>query len=193
MPPVYLPVSSGPLRQGEFISGLIEPRTRPEGLVSTGPGTNLTTDLKEHPFAVILTQDCELEGDHRARNSDPIDEKKLIDVVLLCDVFSIEDVRKIARRIGFDSKAFKRIQQNRDERFHYLQAVASNEDAMGNAFGAQGVDFKRVFALTPELVYGQIGHNAKRRFKLDSPYLENLIVRFYAYQSRIALPVPHAF
>lgn len=188
---VYSPTASGPLRQCELLSGLVEPRTRPEGLASTDK--EIITDTRKHQLAIIVTQDCELEGDYRARNTEPVDLKKLIDTVLLCDVFSEEETREAAKQIGLDSKAWKRVRQNRDERFHYLQAVSKEDDSAGTGFGPLGVDFKRLFALTPELLYGQIGTIATRRFKLKSPYLEHLVVRFFAYQSRVALPNPHIF
>jgi hypothetical protein len=35
--------------------------------------------------------------------------------------------------------------------------------------------------------------NAKRRVKLESPYLEHLATRFFSYQARVAVPVPHQF
>jgi hypothetical protein len=114
---VYSPITEGPLRQCELISNLVEPRTRPDGLSGGGP---LTTDLRSHALVAVMTQDCELEGDYRARNSEPRDEPKLIDVILLCDVFPEEEVREVAKRVRLDSKAWKRVKQNRDERFHYL-------------------------------------------------------------------------
>jgi hypothetical protein len=189
-PRVYSPTSSGPLRQCELVSGLVEPRVRPDGLHSK---ERLIADFREHTLAIIMTQDCELEGDHRARNTDPVDLKKQIGTVVLCDVYPEDEVRSAARELGLNSKAWKRVRQNREERFHYLQGVSKDEDAAGEGFAPLGVDFQHVFALTPELLYAQIAKSAKRRFKLESPYLEYLVVRFFAYQSRIALPMPHAF
>jgi hypothetical protein len=189
-PRVYSPINSGQLRQCEVVSGLVEPRARPEGLDSND---GLITDLKAHPLAIIMTQDCELEGDHRARNADPVDLKKQIGTVVLCEVYPEEEVRAAAREIGLNTREWKRVRQNREERFHYLQPVSKEEDAVGEGLTALGVDFKHIFALSPELLYYQIDQSARRRFKLESPYLEHLVVRFFAYQSRIALPVPHAF
>ena len=54
-----------------------------------------------------------------------------------------------------------------------------------------GVDFKTVFALQTELLYEQILHQAKRRSRLVSPYMEHLASRFFAFHGRIAIPFPH--
>ena len=60
---VYVQTPDGALRQGEFISGLLEPRVVDIPQDSADP---VEVEVRLHPLAVVLSQDCDLEGDHRA-------------------------------------------------------------------------------------------------------------------------------
>ena len=60
--PVYVPISAGDrLFQGEILANVVE-------RVVSGSGEKLGAREIVHPFAVLVTQDCDLEQDHRARS-----------------------------------------------------------------------------------------------------------------------------
>ncbi len=182
---LYAPSQGGPLRQGEILSDLIETR-----LVSVGKGQAPQVDLVTHPFALILSQDCDLDLDFQARNSPetishPVD--KLLPSVLFCEATTATDLRSHLS----DSQLWRQITQNKNERYQYLRGVAAEVDALMTGTPDLGADFKRYFAISTEHVYLQLQGPAKRRSRLQSPYLEHLSSRFAYYLSRVALPEEH--
>jgi hypothetical protein len=140
-----------------------------------------------HPFAIVLTQDCDLTQDWRQRQSLPVDEGKLLPSVLFAQVHQALHLR--ARIEG--SEMWKRVKQNKDERYHFLEAVPDQEDALGEGLPELGIDFKRYFTIPTDEVYKRIEKDTRRRCRLRSPYLEHLSTRFCYYQFRVALPEDH--
>lgn len=182
---LYAPSQGGPLRQGEILSDLIETR-----MVSVSKDQAPQVDLVTHPFALILSQDCDLDQDFQARNnpetvSHPTD--KLLPSVLFCQATSATDLRSHLS----DSQIWKQITQNKNERYQYLRSVPAEMDALGTGTPDLGTDFKRYFAISTEHVYLQLQGPARRRSRLQSPYVEHLSSRFAYYLSRVALPEEH--
>lgn len=182
---LYAPSQGGPLRQGEMLSDLIETR-----MVSLNKDQAPQVDLVTDPFALILSQDCDLDLDFQARNSPetvshPVD--KLLPSILLCQATSATDLRSHLS----DSQIWKQITQNKNERYQYLRSVPAQMDALGTGISDLGADFKRHFAISTEHVYLQLQGPAKRRSRLQSPYVEHLSSRFAYYLSRVALPEEH--
>jgi hypothetical protein len=182
---LYAPSQGGPLRQGEILSDLIETRT-----VSGSKGQAPQVDLVSHPYVVVLSQDCDLDLDFQARNSPEAvshPDDKLLPSVLLCQATSATDLRSHLS----DSQIWKQITQNKNKRYQYLRSVPAEVDALGTGIFDLGIDFKRYFATSTEHVYLQLQGPAKRRSKLQSPYLEHLSSRFAYFLSRVALPEEH--
>jgi hypothetical protein len=182
---LYAPSQGGPLRQGEILSDLIETR-----MVSVSKDQAPQVDLVTHPFALILSQDCDLDLDFQARNSPetvshPINTQ--LPSILFCEATTATDLRSYLS----DSQIWKQITQNKNERYQYLRGVAAEVDALGTGTSDLGADFKRYFAISTEHVYMQLQCPAKRRSRLQSPYLEHLSSRFAYYLSRVALPEEH--
>lgn len=182
---LYAPSQGGPLRQGEILSDLIETR-----MVSVSKDQAPQVDLVTHPFALILSQDCDLDLDFQARNSPETvshPSNKLLPSILFCEATTATDLRSHLS----DSQIWKQITQNKNERYQYLRGVAAEVDALGTGTSDLGADFKRYFAISTEHVYLQLQGPAKRRSRLQSPYLEHLSSRFAYYLSRVALPEEH--
>ena len=152
----YTPSRDGPLRQGEILTGLR--RVIPEPGSAFG---ELKADIFEHRFAVVLSQDCDLEQDFSARyqlkegeNEQQLAERerKKLSSVLFCDAIPIDELRV---RIN-DKRVWDFASKNKNERFQFLREVQPEEDAHGKGILAGlGLDFKRYFSLSIEDVYAQ--------------------------------------
>jgi hypothetical protein len=80
-------VSSEPLRQGEILSGVVHRRRSLRSLLPTVAPEIAET---EHPYAILLSQDCDLENDFRYRsqaNPDQVDDRsnKILPSILFCE------------------------------------------------------------------------------------------------------------
>lgn len=193
-----------PLRQCEIISNLIEVR-----LASSNPKIRQgpRIDVRRHQFAMVVSQDCDLEQDYKVRNSkeSTVSEDKKLPSILFCELI---DVATLVSRSGIGSKDWKSIQQNKNERYQFLEKVPLECDAMKTGIGEMAMDFKRYFTVPADDTYSQLSNirwhkhlglvdenarmnKAHRRCIMFSPYLEQVSTRFSYFQSRIALPVDH--
>ena len=171
------------LVQGEIISNLMHVHLDLPSL--TGTATRIVS--KVHPFAVILSQGCDLEQDYRSRTRE-IAQDKTVPAVLFCEVILASDLKGTIQ----SSEIWRRITQNNDERFHFLQTIEPEFDLEAKGIAELGVDFKRFFTVPTDEVYHRIrSGEARRRCFLQSPYLEHFCRRFANFLSRVALPVPH--
>ena len=84
---VYVASQMFPLRQGEIFSDLVQAHL---DLPSLASGSVLV-QLKVHPFTVILSQDCDLEQDFKARQGQNTQDK-LIPNILFCEVITAEQL-----------------------------------------------------------------------------------------------------
>lgn len=181
--------NKAPLRQCEIVSDFIEPSVVPGSMRSIDGQPEVKPKL--HPYTVILSQDCDLELDFLAREEGLVKPDKLLPSVLFCELFALKELVDI-NRIK-ESGIYQRVIQNKDERYHFLQEVAQDEDSCGKGLPTLGIDFKRYFTVPAEEVYKQLTDaKAVRRCYMCSPYLEHLSTRFCYYQFRIALPENHA-
>ena len=182
---IYRPSPAhGALRQGEVLSDLLQLKLQ---IGSIGSSRRPTLDVVSHPYAIVMSQDCDLEQDHRARESEDADDK-LIPNVLFCEVVEAEALR---RQDGINSSIWARLKTNKDERYQFLQRADSASDAIGRGLPELALDFKRYFTLPTDELYVRLDTGAKRRCSLVSPYLEHLSSRFCSFQARVALPADH--
>lgn len=177
--------SEGPLRQGEILSGMIQLKVN---LQSLEPENEPTLDPVSHPYAVIVTQDCELVQDFKVRKQEQIDSDKLIPSILFCEAIAAEDLHG---RADIKSDIWKRIRQNKDERYQFLEKVPPEDDLLELGIPELGIDFKRYFSIPTGEAYFWIKSEANRRCKLVGPYLQHFSTRFYNFQARVALPAEH--
>lgn len=178
---------SGPLRQGEVLSDVVEWRLAPECLA---PDAEPLFVPIVHPYAIVLTQDCDLHWDHRARfPADPNDQTRLEDKkipnVLFCQADKAETMRG-AR--GFKSDIWRRITSNSDERYQVLPEVPPVLDRAGEGIPSLVLDFKLLFTVPSDELYYRLGSEAKRRCFLRPPFLQSLSSRFSYFMGRVALP-----
>ena len=185
--------ADGVFRQGEIVSDVIQVHLRVESL-DAGAG-DVELEEKLHPFALVLTQDCDLDWDFKARGSpqqqsEP-DEKaknrrqaKLVPNILLCELITTEVLRPLLA--GGD--ILRRIRGNLDERYHCLPQIDPEIDLAGKGLPELVADFKRIFSIPTDELYLRLTSGLKRRAILQSPYLQHLSSRFGYYCLRVAIP-----
>lgn len=181
---IYAPSDAGvALRQGEILSGLIQLKVSSPDLKGGEPPK---VEQVVHPYAIVMTQDCDLDLDHRARNGS-VGPDKILPSILFCEAQEAASLRASS-----DSKTWDRVKINKDERYHFLEAAPVACDARASGVPELGIDFKRYFTLTAAEPYARLTDGtAERRCRLTSPYLEHLSTRFCYFQFRVALPEPH--
>jgi hypothetical protein len=201
----YAAVNPGErLRQGEVLSGLVRVR---QSLSSIG-SQEFVIDEVTHPYLIVMTQDCDLAQDAEARSVQAHAEKDAsllddsefkkkfdnaprlkIENVLLCEAMSTSDM-KLIMPPGKD--IWKRIIQNKDERYQCLEAVPPELDWAAEGIPSLGCDFKRFLTIPVDEVYKRLElHPQTRRARLLTPYAEHLLHRFCCFQSRIPLQENH--
>ena len=180
--PIYRPAELGlPLRQGEILSDLRRYRIDPATVAAESPSL---FDVR-YPFAVVLTQDCNVTQ----QGLPPLDSNPHLPSVLLAEVTTALQLRG---QKDVNSEAWKLIRQNREERYHFLEAVTKECDVAGSGLEELALDFKRYLAVPTDELYALLDCGfARRRCVLNSPYMEHLCNRFGAYLGRVALPRPH--
>lgn len=188
--------SEGVFRQGEVVSNLIQVHLRADSLAADAG--EVTLEEKVHPYALILTQDCDLDWDFKARatvrsEAEP-DEKekarenrrqaKLVPNVLLCELATVPDLRPLLA--GGD--ILKRVRGNLDERYYFLPAISPTDDRVGEGLAELVADFKRVFSIPTDELYFRLASGLLRRSVLQAPHLQHMSSRFGYYCLRVALP-----
>jgi hypothetical protein len=140
-----------------------------------------------HPYCIVVSQDCDLEQDFQIRQAGGTPTPALPNV-LLCEVSSATDL-KGAVPAGRD--IWKRIIQNKDERYQFLQAVDPAQDAAEQGLPDLGIDFRRYFTVPSDELHEQLTLGARRRCRLISPYKEHFMSRFTHFMARVGLPTDH--
>jgi hypothetical protein len=176
---------AGRLCGGEILSGFVEHQA------VFGEG-DYSERSEEHPYIVVLSQDCDLEQDDRARNTPDMEQSKRT-AALLRHVLLVTASAAEAVRVGVGGKdIWKRVKQNKDERYQYLTAVAPAEGMLGSGVPDLVLDFKRTLSCPIGELLGAIGRGETiRRAKLRTPYVEHLAHRFGFFFQRIPLPRDH--
>ena len=193
---------AGAIRQAEIIAELVEYRYVIPGQAEGAPFTEPLT----HPFALVVSQDCDLDWDYKLRKGllvSASQDKKLADKQrlqheskrlhsVLC--VPAYDAGKLRGRGDLNSNDWQLVRSNKHERYQFLDAIPVAHDLRGDGLPELAIDFKRYFAIPTEQLYAQIetvGAKAARRTRLLSPYREQVQARMFAFQSRVALPQDH--
>jgi hypothetical protein len=181
---------SGAFRQGEILSNVVQVHI---SLDSVHPeAEEIAVQEKIHPQAIILSQDCDLDWDFKARERGEEGNRlqlKLVPNVLLCEMMAEDTLRGQMRGAGVGgSDLWKRMVQNRDERYHWFPELPADADASSEGLPALVVDFKRVFTVPTDELYSRLRHGLRRRSLLQGLYLQHLSTRFGYYCLRVALP-----
>ena len=180
----YVRHNSPFLRQGEIIDNLFEFKLQIPAQESIDyVRKRAKFDPISHPSVIVVSQDCDLEWDYKAR-FEGASVHKLIAHILCCSLFSRYEITDETKQ---KSRMFELLKQNQDERYYYLAEAPVNgtEDTLPEMVA----DFKTVFSLPTEFVYWLVSTGqAIRKGGLLSPYLEHFMDRLYHFLGRVATP-----
>lgn len=173
------------LRQGEILTGVIQYKPVVSELLEQEQG--LEFDAVFHPYAIVVTQDCDLDWDYRARQDTSDRSSKLLNSVILCEIATAREIRDTAD--DMNSATWKLVASHRHERFYFFEKIPSKCEAELQGLPELTADFKKVFGVDAATLYRQIELGIViRRSVLVSPYLEHFSRRYYSFHGRIALP-----
>ncbi len=153
--------------------------------------SGLSATIINYPYAVVLTQDCDLEQDVSNRNApseNRNNEDKYIHDVLLCPAFVAEQLRagEHLESLGikgqiWNSDLWKHMKRNENKRFHFLKKDQTKKinDII--------LDFKQYFTLSRDELYTH--KDTKYLTSIRDMFREDLSLRFAQYLSRIGLPI----
>ncbi len=170
------------LKQGEIVNNLFELKLQ---ITEQKSIDDVRKDAKfdpiVHPYVIVVSQDCDLEWDYKARLGDA-PEEKLLTHILFCALFTQAEVRS---RSGLTHELWKRARQNQDEREHRVEE--SLRKVTEEMLPEWIADFKTTFSLPNEFAYWLVSTSqAIRKGALSSPYLEDFMHRLYSFLGRVA-------
>ncbi len=110
--------------------------------------------------------------------------------VLLCGAFEESEIKSresiVTGKRAVQSDILRRIKQNQDLRYHYFAEarVEANDQVP-----ALILDFKRILTVATGSIYGGIETGRLERIAVvPAPHIQDLVQRFFAFQSRIGVP-----
>ena len=179
------------LRQGEILSNVVELQIKPKSIKSEDSDSIYDVNPIKHPFAIIVSQDCDLEQGHNFTVHGKGNLRHELPSILFCQAQDVDKFRKSdLYRSLFKEGPFRRDFRNNDVfRYHFIQAVPTELDTRNCGLPELGIDFKRYFSIPIAEVHRhlELGHTC-RRTVLESPYRDHFSQRFYNFSSRVALP-----
>lgn len=180
-----LSIKNTPLRQGEILTDLVQ--YNPVSSELSLETKELSFDPVNHPYAIVVTQDCDLDWDYKARQSGNSQLSKLLNSIILCEISTAKEVRDTADNMN--SKEWNLVQSHRHERFYFFERIPLEYELEKTGLPELTADFKKVFGIDSATLYRQIELGvAKRRTVLSSPYLEHFSRRYHSFHGRVALP-----
>jgi hypothetical protein len=172
------------LRQGEILTGVIQYNPVIDKIPKESQELSFTPVL--HPYAIVITQDCDLDWDYKARGISSNNPTKLLNSIILCEIDTAETIRSTD---GMNRKEWELVVAHRHERFYFLEKTPSKYEVEQEGLPELTADFKKVFGIDAATLYRQIELSiVKRRTVLASPYLEHFSRRYHSFHSRVALP-----
>lgn len=142
-------------------------------------------------YAIIVSQDCDLEHDFNARQNERTSRHKLLRDIILCELETKEVKIPDAQTTGLlNSRELELVKNHRHERLFYVDSISADKDANEKGLPLLIADFKLVYGIDAEFLYFQTYQSwgAKRHSILSSPYKEHFSQKYYAYHNRIGLP-----
>lgn len=169
----------GELRQGEIIAHVAQYTYDPV----KGRASEFYQD-----WVIIGSQDCDLLWDYQEMQQEKAGD--LNGVIL----YEAEPALEFKAKFGKSKEdIWKKVIQNREERYHYFEAIQPHLDLVGDGVPPLVVDFKRYFTMPPNELYRQcsLAHGARRRCRLEDVYREHFQSRLAFYIQRVGLPRPY--
>lgn len=140
-------------------------------------------------YAVVMSQDCDLETDYTDRSQQKDTHDKLLPTVLLCPAYPsgqfVLGTHIEGRMMGtFNGSNFIKIKDNNQyNRYHYLCENNSEEDPLTDLV----IDFKHFYTVPTDILYKQFSDSYI--VSVNELFRERLAQRFANYLSRFGLPV----
>lgn len=191
---MFLPSHHGAdcaLRQGEILANVVELQITLSCITDIHADRTYSAKPIIHPFAVIVSQDCDLEQAFNFIFRDKGNERHELPSVLFCRAQHVAEFAKSERyKSLFGGRTFKGNFKNNDVfRYHFIQKIPPELDAHKCGLPELGIDFKRHFSMPAAEVYRRIElDHSQRRSVLQSPYRDHFSQRFFNFNSRVALP-----
>jgi hypothetical protein len=176
----YRQIRKARISQGDIFQDL---------LISIGSGSDTIHVEVNLEYAVVLTQDCDLQQDYDERMRRPRPEKcdKHIDTILICPAYPLEEFAKGTHIKNRRMETFNKDQvddkvKKNDvyKRYHYLA-----ED-LDNGVPELVIDFKHFFTAPRKFLYSQ--RKSCYVATINEIYREDVSLRFANFLSRIGLP-----
>lgn len=168
------------LRQAEIISNLTYYKVGP----NKDDKTKVDTFSLNLPYAIIMTPDCDLLQDYNAEET-----KRYLNGIL---IFEMEEAPMAKKRSGYGGSEWKHVTNNEWDRFHFLEAINAECDALKKGIPELVIDFRRYFTLPVDEIYRQCSlqgeDKASRRCRLGDLWRENIQRRAMFHMHRVALP-----
>lgn len=182
---IYQPSNkNASLRQGEILTGVAQ--YNPVLGELSPDAQEVSFDIVIHPYAIVVTQDCDLDWDYKARQSSSPQLFKLLNSVILCGISTAREVRDTDT---MNRKEWDLVEAHRHERFYFFEKIPSECDLEQIGLPELTADFKKIFGIDTATLYRQLELDIiKRRAVLSSPYLEHLSRRYHSFHGRVALP-----
>ena len=175
------------LRQGEILTGVIQ--YIPVINQLSKQSQELSFNPIIHPYSIVITQDCDLDWDYRARKSPEDQSTKLLNSVLLCEIATAQEVRGIEDKQVMNRKEWDLVTSHRHERYYFFEKIPSECEGEREGLPELTADFKMVFGIDAATLYRQIKTGiVKRRTILISPYSEHFSRRYHSFHNRVGLP-----
>jgi len=143
----------------------------------------------EYTYAVVLSQECDLEQDFTNREKVQEKQDKFLPSILFAPAYLSEMLRegthlgKIGQKMeSLNSARWKIVEKNDNLRYHFLKKKPN--------FGVPDlvIDFKHYFTISRDFFYHRILNDHHYVASLDFLFREDLSNRFSHYLSRIGLP-----
>jgi hypothetical protein len=177
--------NSSSLRQGEILTGVIQYKPVVSELLQED--RELSFDPVLHPYSIVVTQDCDLDWDYRARQTQNSQPSKLLNSVILCEISTARELRDTAD--DMNSSAWKLVVSHRHERYYFFEKIPPSLETEQKGLPELTADFKKIFGIDGATLYHQIElGKVKRRAVLANPYLEHFSRRYHNFHGRVALP-----
>ncbi len=182
-----LPDKNTSLRQGEILTGVVQYNPVIDEL--SQQTQELSFEPVIHPYAIVITQDCDLDWDYRARHTQEVQLSKLLNSVVLCEIATAKEVRDIEDKKVMNAGEWNFVKSHRHERFYFFEKIPLEYELEQEGLPELTADFKKVFGIDAATLYRQIELGiVKRRTILASPYLEHFSRRYHSFHGRVALP-----
>jgi hypothetical protein len=141
-----------------------------------------------YDYAVVLTQECDLEQDYNYRTRNNGDHDKYIPMILMAPAYLAESLRRGDHLTGYgqqmqriNSDDWGKVKRNGNKRYHYLKMD------VGKNVPELVIDFKHFFTMSRDMIYNKVMDDSYKA-SLTILYREDLSQRFCNFISRIAIP-----